>query len=150
MDRSFELWVLLNQSRDAIAQARENELKGTGVNMVQAGLLHIIKNFEPRPTISNIARWMNRKPHTVFSVVGVMEKQGLVKKKKDLERKNLTNVVITKKGEKALKQAQEKMVAISDIMSCLTDEEAEQFHSSLKKVRGKAFEKLSITPLNYP
>ena len=146
MERDYELWVLLHQSRDVIAQAREEELKETGLNMVQAGLLNIVKNVEKKPTITNIARWMNRKPHTVFSVVGVMEKQGLVKKKKDLERKNLTRIEITKKGQKALQQAQEHTEAISDIMSCLTDKEANQFRSSLKKVRDKAYEKLSVKP----
>ena len=150
MNRDFQLWVLLNQTRDVVAQARENELKAIGINIVQAGLLHIIKNVEPRPTITNIARWINRKPHTVHSVVAVMEKQGLVTKKKDLERKNLTRVVITKKGEKALEQAQEKAKAVSEIMSCLTDKEAAQFRKSLKKVRDKAYEKLSMKPLTYP
>lgn len=150
MNRDYEIWVLLHQTRDAVAQAREKELKDIGVNIVQAGLLYIIKNVEPRPTISNIARWMNRKPHTIHSVVGVMEKHGLVKKKKDLERKNLARIAITQKGEKALEQAQERTEAISDIMSCLTDKEVTQLHKSLKKVRDKAYEKLWLAPLDYP
>lgn len=48
LDRDFDIWVLLHQARDAVVQARENELKDTGVNMVQAGLLNIIKNVEQK------------------------------------------------------------------------------------------------------
>ncbi len=150
IEENFELWFLLNQTRDAVAKAREAELRDIGLTVPQIGLLYMVRNVEKIPTPANIARWLFRKQNTLFALLKGMEKRGLVKKVKDMEKKNLVRIVITEKGEEAYKQSREVNSVIEDIMSCLSKEEKIEFNRSLRKVRDKSFEKLGMEPISFP
>jgi len=146
----YEIWVLLHQTRDAIATARENELKETGISMIQAAVLFIVNAIPGPATPNEIARWIFRTPQTVHVVLKQMEKQGLVRRRKNLKRKNLVHISLTKKGEKALAESQEKLGVIGEILSCLPKEERSQFYTSLGKLRASAFTKIKTEGLPFP
>ncbi len=148
--KDLKIWILLYQARDAMVRAREKELRGTGLTLAQLALLYIVKELEPKPTLTNIGRWMFRETHTVFALVETMEKRGLVKKVKDLERKNLVRVVITKKGEEAYQSALQKRTGVGEIMSVFSEEEKDEFIDYLTRVRDKSLEKLHLKSLSYP
>ncbi len=150
IEKNFELWVLLNQTRDAVAKSRESELKDVGLSVAQVGLLYMVRNVEKIPTPANVARWLFRKENTIFALLKVMEKQGLVKKVKNMEKKNLVRIMITDEGEKAYQQSRERNSAIGDIMGCLSDEESSRFNEYLRRVRDRAFEKLGMESISFP
>ena len=68
-----------------------------------------------------------------------MEKQGLVRKVKDLDRKNLVRVVLTEKGREAYYHST-KRESIHQIMSFLSEEERQQLRHCLQTLRDKARE----------
>ncbi len=79
-----------------------------------------------------------------------MEKQGLVKKVKDLKQKNRVRILLTEKGIKASHQAI-KREKISRIVSCLTEEERRQLRLCCRKLYSKALEELGMQPeKNWP
>lgn len=141
--RDYELWVLLHQACDAMTRARENELKPFAISKMWAGVLFIVKAAKVPATPAEISRWLFREPHTVSGLLNRMEKEGLVRKVKDLERKNLIRVVITEKGEEAYCRSR-KLKAIHKILSCLPQEERDNLRAYLETLRNKALEEVGV------
>ncbi len=107
-DRDYQLWGLLNQASHAMERAREDELRPFGLSMMHAGVLYIVKVSKDPVTPAHISRVLFREPHTaVAALLNRMEKQGLLRKTKDLERKNLIRVTLTERGEEAYRQSRE-------------------------------------------
>ena len=136
-DPDYELWVLLHQACDAMNRARENELRQVGLSGVQAAVLFIVKAMKVPATPGEISRWLFRKPHTVSGLLYRMEKQGLVRKVKDLERKTLVRVVITERGEEAY-QGSTEMKVIHKMLSCLPPKERDNLRAYVTTLRNKA------------
>ena len=139
-NQDYELWVLLHQVCDAIEKARTNELRPFGISPMQAAVLFVVRNIEAA-TPAEISRWLFREPNTVSELITRMEKQGLIEKKKDLEKKNLVRIVLTEAGEEAYQHSKE-MKIIREIMSYLSPEESKNLRAYLEKLRSKAFGKL--------
>jgi DNA-binding MarR family transcriptional regulator len=73
-----------------------------------------------------------------------MEKKGLVRKVKDLEKKNQVRVAMTEKGQQACEQAS-KRESIHRIMSSLNDSECEHLVVCLQSLLDKALDEAGIT-----
>ena len=142
-DQDYRLWVLLNQVRDAVLRARQKELNQYNISASQAAVLLVIEAIGPKATPAEISRRVFRKPHSVSGILSRMEKKGLVRRLKDLDRKNLTRVVFTEKGREAYYQST-KRESIRQIMSSLPEEERKQLTSSLQTLRDKALGELGV------
>ena len=142
-DRDFKFWVLLRQTYHAIVTASENELRQIGISGRQAAVLSIVKAITVPATPAEISRWLFRQPHTVSGLLNRMEKQGLVRKVNDLERKNMIRIVITEKGEQAYQRSSE-MKVIRKILSCLSPEERDNLETYLETLRNKALGEIGI------
>jgi len=139
----YYFWVLFGQTRDAISKARERELQSQHISERHAQLLFIIKLIGRDATPAKIAKWLLREPHSISEILDRMEKQGLLKKVKDLDRKNQVRIEITKKGND---QYQRSFIPrnIPDTLSVLSDDERKQFISSLMKLRKAAIKRVGI------
>ena len=148
--RESELWTLLNQAQHAAIRASETELRQLGVPQMHAEVLMIVKGEDGPVTPAEISRSLFREPHTISGLLTRMEKQGLVKRVRDLQRKNMVRIAITDKGEKAYRKLGD-VNAINSIMSCLSSKEQEGLRDTLLKLRRKALEELRMRqPLPYP
>lgn len=136
-------WVMLHQARDAIVKVREKELKKYGISATKASALFNIQAIGYKATPSEIARHLLRESHSVSTILSRMEKQGLIRKVNDLDRKNMVRVYLTDKGQQVYHEAA-KRESIREVMSCLSDEECRQLVSSLRKLRNKALKKLGF------
>ncbi len=136
-DKDYELWVLLAQAREAMYKARQRELRRFNLSPRQSAVLFIIRAIGDKVTPAEISRWLLRESHSVSEIIGRMEKQGLLKKVRDLDRKNLVRIELTEKGSEAYNQAI-KRDSIHTIMSVLSDEERRQFSTMLKTIRDGA------------
>jgi len=136
-DGDFKLWVLLRQTCHAIITASGNELRQIGISSRQAAVLSIVKAITVPATPAEISRWLFRQPHTVSGLLNRMEKQGLVRKVNDLERKNMIRIVLTEKGEQAYQRSR-GVKAIDKILSCLSPEERDSLRTYLETLRNKA------------
>lgn len=136
-DKDYELWVLLTQAREAMYKARQHELRRYNLSPRQSAVLFIIRAIGDKVTPAEISRWLLRESHSVSEIISRMEKQGLLKKARDLDRKNLVRIELTEKGSEAYNQAI-KRESIHKIMPALSDEERRQFSSTLKTIRDRA------------
>ena len=143
-DQDYELWVLLYWTKDAIYKAREKELRKWTLSPMWAAVLFTVQAIGSEAILSEISRWLFRKPHSVAGIVRRMEKEGLVKTARDLHRKNLVRVTMTETGQQALHQVTKGEEAIHSIMSCLSQEERQQLRSCLERLLSKAFTELGI------
>jgi len=144
-NRYMQLWYALLLVRHILARARERELSRFGVSPVQDQIMFIIDNLNKSVTITEISLWLFREPHTVSWIVGQMRKNGLVRKTRDPNRRNLVKVTLTKKGKEIHHRSMAGSRVIADIFSCLSEEESASLLSHLHKVRDRGFEALGTT-----
>ena len=95
---NYRIWVMLQRTHYVMHQLREKELREKGITMPQVVALAMVKNSAKPVTPAVIARRTYRQPHTVSSLLNRMETNGLIKKVKDLDRKNMVRIEITDKG----------------------------------------------------
>jgi DNA-binding MarR family transcriptional regulator len=144
-----ELWALLDQATTAMSRVADNELSQAGITMIQGAVLYFVKNAKEPVIPAHISRWLFREPHTVSQLLMRMEKQGLVKRTKDLDRKNQLRITLTEKGEQAY-QKQIEMRSIGKILSTLSPEECDKLGACLKKLRDEAVKELDSKPRELP
>jgi len=111
--------------------------------MIQAAVLLLVKGAQEPVTPAKLSRWLFRQPHTVSGLLNRMEKQGLVNKSKDLERRNLVRVTLTKKGEQAYQQ-QSDMRVIRKVLSSLSSKERDNLKAYLRTLREETLEELVV------
>jgi DNA-binding MarR family transcriptional regulator len=146
-ERDYKLWVLLEQVRTGIVVARDKELAEFGISTIMGGVLAIVNAIGNEATPAQISRWIMRRAHSVSGLVERMAQKGLIRKSKDLHKKNLVRVTITDKGQKAFKQSL-KRKSIHQIMSALTEKEKDELFELLDKLRSKSVKvaKISFKP----
>jgi len=139
----YYLWVLFSQTMDAMSKVRERELLTQHISERHAQLLFIIELIGRDATPAKISRWMFREPHSISEIIDRMEKQGLIKKVKDLDRKNQVRIEITQKGRD---QYERSFIpnSIPEAMSVLNNEDRKALVAALKKLRKSAVKKLGV------
>ena len=142
-DQDFASWVFLARTRDAIFRNRVKEFKKYNLSARQSSVLMVLNALDDSPTPAEISRWVFREPHSISDFLKRMERDGLIRRVKDLDRKNLISVKITEKGREAVHNAK-KMESIHKIMSSLTKEEHQQLRAILRKLWDKAIRELGI------
>ncbi len=142
-DEDYNLYRLLAQTRTLLSRVREKELYRYGILGRHAAALQAIQAIGDKATPAEVSRWLCREPHTISSLLGRMEEKGLIKKTKDLDKRNLIRVTLTEKGLRAYEQTV-KRESIHKLMSSLSRKEQQRLTSLLEKLRSKAMEKLGI------
>ena len=151
VDEDCTLWILMNQAKDTICAARDEELRPHNITPMQAFVLFIIQAIGSEATPAEIARWMLRRPNTISDLLDRMEQAGLIRRTRDLERKNMIRVTITEKGLQSYNDSM-RLESIHRIMSCLSKEERQQLRSYLERLRSEALKPpaMSIRQLPFP
>lgn len=142
-DEDQDMWLLLTRARYAVFRAREKELQRYGISPEQAGLLFVVQALGSKSTPAAISRAIMRQPHTVSALVDRMSRKSLVRKVKDLDRRNLVRVALTEKGLKAYEQST-KRGPIHRIMNVLTPEERKNLRIYLEKLMDKARKEIGL------
>ena len=142
--------MLLHQARDATFRAREKELNKYGISTMKAAVLFTVQAIGHEATPAEISRRLLRRSHGVSALLDRMEKEGLVKRVKDLDRKNMVRGEITEKGYQAYNDSTRRE-SIHRITSSLSEEERRQLKSWLLKLRDTALQEPRISSkLPYP
>jgi len=143
-DEYYQIWALLCQVRDMIFQLRQKELRRYDITGRQAAVLFIIGAVgggKLKP--ATIGKLLFRKHPTISGIVNRMEKQGLVKQMKGINKKNEIIVMLTDKGAKAFNDSIERG-SIKKTISVLSVWEREQLQSCLIKLRKEAVRELDM------
>ena len=136
MNENEKTWVRLFRAYTVLERAREMELSRVGITLPQAAALYFLGTARETLTPTKLARLTYKEPHTISGLLNRMEEQGLIKKTKDLKRKNLVRVSLTKKGEELFKRLLGERVVIN-ITSCLSKKELD----TLNELTDKLFER---------
>jgi len=136
-DSDQSLWLAIEQARNSIYKARELELEQYGISTIQAGVMFVVHTMGGRTRPAEIARWLLREPHSISGLLSRMEKDGLLRREPDLERKNSVSIVLTEKGTDICNKTFLRE-SVKQILSCLNDEERKGLMNSLIKVRDRA------------
>jgi MarR family transcriptional regulator, organic hydroperoxide resistance regulator len=135
-NQDLSLWWALRRTHEAIHKIRKIEVSPYKISTVETGVLLIVHLSHNKITPIEIARQLLKDNHSITQLLVRMEKRGLVKRVKDLPRKNMIRVVLTPKGQAIFKQTT-GIKTIPKIMSVLTSDEKKQFEVILDKLRNK-------------
>ena len=140
-DKDYELFILLCEAREVITSARAKELRKYNANPAQASILHVLHVFGNGFMPADIARKLIRKPHSISEMLQKMKKNGLVKIIRNNEIRNRRLVILTEKGcELYAKTTLRK--SIHKVLSVLSEEEKQQLHLYLQKLKDSALKEL--------
>ena len=140
---SYELSRLLLITRDAIRKVRNQELTQYNVQSNRVSLMLAIDALKDNATPVAIGKYLLRERHSISELLSRAEKDGLVEKKWDMERKNGVRVVLTSKGREISRRSGERR-SIHAVMSALTPREAERLRSYLITLRDYTRGKLNL------
>ena len=141
-DSDYELWTLVLDARDIIFDIRERELAKYGITVRQVGILSIVNALGGNAKLAEIARVSNREANSISTIVQRMEKNGLIKKKRDLQKKNVIRVSLTEKGQEILPLANNRR-SLHRIFASLSEAEIVQMKLCLNKLISKALQELN-------
>ena len=138
-DETVNLWLLLRRASYASLKARAKELRQYGITSANGGVLFVVQKLGQEATPAEISRQIFREPHSVSGLLKRMDKDGLIRRVKDLSKKNMIRVELTEKGHEAYRQIS-KRETVHRIISALSEEERQQLKVCLTKIREKALE----------
>jgi len=132
-DDDYNLIALINQTGHAFSLARTRELATRGLSMMRAAVLLVLQVRDNNATPTEISQWLLREPHTISALLDRMERDGLIRRYRDLHKRNTVRVAMTEKGRTAYQESLERETFHS-VMSVLSDEEREQLRCVMTKL----------------
>lgn len=145
-DDRYNLWAMLQLTRHVMASARNAELSAIGLSSIEASVLFTIQVIERagrRPTLSELSRWLYRRPHSISQLLDRMSRKGLVAVVTDQKGSNAKKAVLTEKSWEVFDRSCERL-SINHIMSCLSDEERAQLWTLTTKLRDAAVREIGV------
>jgi DNA-binding MarR family transcriptional regulator len=140
------LWPLLDNTRFAISRLREIELNQFGLTIEQSSILKIIVSLGGSSNIGELEFLTLRQSHTLSTLINRMNRLALVGKKRSQTEKRNT-IYITEKGKNLLTWVTEN--SLTEVFSCLTEKQMEQFIYLFSILRTKALDLLRVPFLKY-
>ena len=140
-DDDYNLIALINQTGHAVSLARTRELAPHGLSMMRAAVLLVLQMRDNNATPTEISQWLLREPHTISALLDRMEKDGLIRRYRDLHKRNTVRVAMTEKGRVAYQESLTRETFHS-VMSVLTEEEREQLRHAMTKLWLRALQEV--------
>ena len=144
-DKDYTLFTSLRQVADIFIKIRERELLPQNLSATAAEILFLVDAMGEDVTPAKITRMILREPHSTSGILMRMETHGLIKRTKNMERKNLIRITLTPKGQKALTQAMKKE-GTTDVLSRLTPEQHSKLMKSLSILKEAGKKELHLSP----
>ena len=137
------LWQLIARTNHILVKLRQKELRQYGITMNESVVLLTVMRLKDQASPANISSQLFWEPHTVSEQLKSMETKGLIRKIRNLERRNLIRVEITEKGLEAYRQSSWQQ-PIRETISVLTEAEQLQLWGLLAKIRERAMQQLEL------
>ncbi len=149
-ERKLAFWYMLRRTYLTILRARQRELSRYGMSAEAAGVLHAIVRLQKEATPTSIAEQLSLERNSVSEQLKRMEKDGLIERVKDLDRKNRVRVSLTVKGHQAYLRSSRNRSTLR-IVSALSLEEQRQAWLLLARLQTKAISQTGVKrPKPYP
>jgi len=132
----LRLWFLLHRDYTLLKGCEDQIYGEKGLTTEQYAILVAIKYLGDPVRPTDVARWMGRRTNSVSMIIDRMAKAGLVRRERDRRDRRVVRLIITSKGEDAVKPATEAgWEFIQKIMSPLSDEDRHTFDRLLETLR---------------
>jgi len=138
----FELWMLLNRTRNSLYRVRELELAQFGLTVEQSAVLYVLINRGGSVSAGTIAEITMRQHHSVSTLVNRMTMMKLVNKRKTSESKKF-EIVITEYGEELYRRI--PVHSLEMLFANLNETEVKQLFIILKVLLEKARDLLGFS-----
>jgi len=148
-DREYTLVEQITQVADILVKVRERELLPQNLSATAASILFLVDAMGEGVTPARITRMLLREPHSISGILMRMEKQGLVKRTKDMDRKNYIRITLTAKGEKALEKAM-RLEGTTHVLSKLTAAQQKELKATLTALKEAGVKELRLSPKALP
>ena len=148
-DKDYALVTQIMQVADIFIKVRERELLPQNLSATAAEILFLVDAMGKDITPAKITRMLLREPHSISGILKRMETHGLIKRTKNMERKNQIRVTLTAKGEKALKQAM-KLEGTTNVLSKLSAAQQRELKATLTALKEAGMKELRLSPKALP
>jgi DNA-binding MarR family transcriptional regulator len=125
---------LIGRVRHLMSKERQKELVPYHVTSPQAFILFVLKHLGHNASLAELARYCGRGINTLSVQMIRLEKDGLVKKVKEVPRSKILKFYLTEKGIETYYPSSKKESEIA-AMSVLSEEERQQLVSMLKRIK---------------
>ncbi|OBW62751.1 MAG: MarR family transcriptional regulator [Dehalococcoides mccartyi] len=149
------LWVNITQVKHSIERAWTRELKNLNLSTEKFAILHELMCLGGESTPHTLARRIVFEPHSVSAIVSRMEKDGLIIKTKDLDKKHMVRIKLSEKAIDTFYQALEISNRVyKQMMASITREEKVELSKTLTKLRNHTLplthkHTKTLTPFKY-
>jgi DNA-binding MarR family transcriptional regulator len=141
---NHELWRTFVKAYRILDKAVDRNLESVGMRIQELRLLFTLDRLGALP-MSVLAEEQVTTQASITGLVDDLEERGLVERVRSKEDRRVINVGITRKGKDALEKGLARhREFIDDIMSDLTDREAEELSSVMGKLREAALKERNI------
>jgi len=144
-DKNYTILTQLLQVADLFVKIREREMLSQNLSSTAADILFLVNAIGHDVTPAKITRMILREPNSTACILMRMEKQGLIKRTKNMERKNRIRITLTARGEKVLSQAMKKD-GTANMLARLTVAQQKQLKTALKALKEAGRKELHLSP----
>ena len=142
-DLDFGLWLLYSRTHQLFHKTRGREFTEYGIWGRCAAIVEMATRMGKQATQAAIVNETNFERNTISEQLSRMEKQGIIRRHRDLDRKNAIRVEVTEKGRKVYRDSRNHE-SINSAFATLTEEEKIQLWRILSKVREKIIKDLDL------
>jgi DNA-binding MarR family transcriptional regulator len=141
---ALRVWFLTHRTHELLRRCEDQVFGEYNLTTEQYTVLVTIKYLDDPVRPTDVARWIGRSPNSVSMIVDRMVKAGLVRRIRDRGDRREVRLVITSKGENAIKPATLAGVEfIQKILSPLSYEDRRTLVSLNEVVKDNAFKYLN-------
>ena len=134
-------WFVIHRTRDLLRRCEDQIFGEYNLTTEQYLVLMAIMYLDAPVRVTDIARWLERSTNAVSMIVDRMVKAGLLRRIRDMGDRRAVRVVITSKGETALRPSiLAGLKFIQEILSPLSYEDRRTFVTLHEVVKYKALE----------
>ena len=140
-----ELWSLCHRTSALTAGYVDTVLtKKAGITYQQFLVMVILEHKGNQGTVSNIAEELGRTQNTLSVIIDRMEKNGLVRKSRNMSDRRLVKVVMTEKGKQKLADtANTGWGLVREFISPFSDEEIKLMVQLIGRLEKSTREKIA-------
>ena len=133
-------WLLCHQCHNLISRCEEVQFSSNNITPEQHRVLMVIRYAKDPVKPTDIARWLDRRSHSISLIIERMLRRGIVDRIRDMPDRRSVRLVITKKGDEILNQANAAgWKLISELLSDFSGDDLQTLIRLMSKVREKAF-----------
>jgi len=135
-DPVINAYVLLLNTSDIVSRYTETQLSKLGITATQYTVLVTLSVCQQPPTLTELSHRLFRTKNSLTTVIGNMERDGLVKRVRDNADRRAIRIVATEKGAELFETVRApSRELVYQIMSCYNEEELSRLAELLQMVR---------------